>query len=165
MDSCFSPSGDSNTELLWLKSLAALGDYMVVCSVLLWCILITHCIIIIIIISQSVILTKFRLTSSLEDFCSSNILHIVLASQILAYYDPGRCVPWINLSFRPGNMRSHGKSALWGLRMPDCRNGGPENGIPMRSHPFYPWLYFLAFRAFCMCIATRITIKLYRTRV
>ena len=30
MDSCFSPAGDTNTQLLWLKSLAAFGDYMVV---------------------------------------------------------------------------------------------------------------------------------------
>ena len=38
-------------------------------------------------------LTKFRLTSSLENFCSSNILLIL-----------------IKLSFRPGNVHSHGKT-------------------------------------------------------
>jgi len=28
------------------------------------------------------------------------------------------------------------KSALWGLGTPDYRNGGPGNGVPLRSCPF-----------------------------
>jgi len=49
---------------------------------------------------------------------------------------PASCVLMDERIFRPGNVRNvqHGKSALWGLGTPGCRNGGPSNGVPMRSH-------------------------------
>ena len=58
--------------------------------------------------SQSIILTKFRLTGTMI---------------------------MVKLSFRPGNVHCDGKLAPRGLGMPDCRNSGPGNGVPMRSHP------------------------------
>jgi len=47
------------------------------------------------------------------------------------------CIP-MELSFRPGNVHSRGKNAVWGPETPECRTGWPENGVTMRSHPLQP---------------------------